>query len=199
MTLKQRLDRTMFYDYSPLSRSPRASPETSLRRSGMRRLCTWLVTKSPGASGHCPPPLREAALKARRGRASGGKPRKQGSQMMPVHKRKTVRGQACRVWSAERRTSPLGREAPRKRRGPTLLARSRVPRKHPSACRRSAPSHVRGETNKPRRSMCLARRMTLAQFISVILRCETEGRASKDDGHDPSRASFEARCARTSG
>ena len=47
---------------------------------------------APGASGHCPPPLGEAALKARRGRASEGKPRKQGSRMMPVHKRKTVRG-----------------------------------------------------------------------------------------------------------
>ena len=122
------------------SRSPRASPETSQSRSGMRRLRTWLVTKSRGPRVT----VRlhyERRPKARRGRASEGKPRKQGSRMMPVHKRKTVRGTERRG-GAPRGGRPASwdvrRDASRLRAyvtGPL----QRVPL-HPSACRRSAPS-----------------------------------------------------------
>jgi len=73
-------------------------------------------------------------------------------------------------WSAERRASPLRREAPRDSAftrvfvaptarwrasstrygacGPASSARERVPRKHPSACRRSASLGFRDEGNR---------------------------------------------------
>lgn len=62
-----------------------------------------------------------------------------------------------------------GREAPRKGAcGPASSVRQRVPHKHPSACRRSAPSPCcDGDFGKPRRSSCLAGPMILTPNRSL--------------------------------
>ena len=106
----------------------------------MRRLRAWLVTTPRGPRVT----VRlhyERRPKARRGRASEGKPRKQGSRMMPVHKRKTVRGTERRG-GAPRGGRPASwdvRARARALRAYVIGPLQRVPL-HPSACRRSAPS-----------------------------------------------------------
>jgi hypothetical protein len=54
--------------------------------------------------------------------------------------------------------------------GPTSLARLRVPRTHPSACRRSAPlSFVMRDIGKPRRIICLA--STMSHVLNRVRAC----------------------------
>ena len=109
--------------------------------------------------------------------------------------RSTVRGQKLPRWSAERRTSRvMGREGARSR--PAGLrhwpANGCLASTH-SACRRSAPSHV-CEGNWQTSEEQLPRENDDA--CSIYLRhpeVAALARPSKDDGHRPGRASFEAR------
>ena len=152
----------------PASRSPRASPETSLRRSGMRRLRAWLVTSSRGPRVTVRPHDEGPPWLGSTPRASGCKPPvlETWKQVCPGV-RSTVRGQKLPRWSAERRTSRvMGREAPRKR----LRAYVTGPRTGASQAPKAPfgappPRMVRGGTTQTSEDKCLARTMKLARSV----------------------------------
>ncbi len=84
-------------------------------------------------------------------------------------------------WGAERRASParrlrkrFARDARRdvSRLRAYVIGPRRVPRKHPGACRRSASLFCERYFGNPRRRPCLARTVTRARSLPVILRCE---------------------------
>jgi hypothetical protein len=136
----------VLYDYIPTpSRHRGRLPETSRRRSGMRRPAGWLVTMPPGRRP-AKPPFRHYERNVRTHQC--GTEGTAHVHRLKVSPRRAGANKSPR-WSAERRASPMRRKAPRKRLRASDNRPRRVPRKHPSACRRSAPSLcVRGSYAK---------------------------------------------------
>jgi hypothetical protein len=132
---------------SDVSRSPRASPETSQSRSGMRRPAGWLVTTPSGGSGNLLSATtsgRHKRVHARLRRAMELADGEAPSMLHPTQDRrpKNRRGGAPRGGHPRRADCASGpaRDARRdvSRLRACVTGPRRVPRKHPSACQRSA-------------------------------------------------------------
>ena len=144
--------------HSLSSRSPRASPETSQSRSGMRRPARAARNRAPGGARQNRPSATTSGTRE----CANARPKGTAHVQRPTVRQGGSGANKPPRWSAERRASYVtGRKAPAGACGPTSLARRRVPL-HPSAFRRSA-SLTFGE-GKPQTSedQCLARRTTLA-------------------------------------
>ncbi len=147
------------------SRSPRASPETSQSRSGMRRPACAIRNRAPGRrpSDTAHPPLRadrvNAPMRDRRARPCARpeiSPRRARSQKIAAVERREASIPGARTAQADLRGM---RGRPLTPCGPASLAREGCLASTPSACRRSA-SLVRARTiGKARRTSCLARTM----------------------------------------
>jgi len=159
------------------SRSPRASPETSQGRSGTRRPAGWLVTKPPGGiRQHHPSATTSGTRECANARlrtplvASFSGLAKVGSE--PTNRRSGAPrgGHSRRAGCVSGSARDARRDASRLRA--YVTGPRRVPRTHPSACRRSASLFRGGNAGKARGTICLARMTIRAHAISVTLRRE---------------------------
>jgi len=144
------------------SRSPRASPETSQSRSGMRRPAHVARNHVPGRRP-AKPPFRHYERNARMRQC-------ETEEHRPAVQRSTV---SPRWPGANNRRggAPRGERSRWNARRPSWRLRAYVTRPPTGAAapeRLSAlrfPHCLMRENGKPRRSLCLARTMTLARFV----------------------------------
>ena len=167
------LTKFLLYSMFSPSRSPRASPETSRRRSGMRRPARAARNRAPGGARQNRPsattsgtrecanarpraPLMCNARRFRQG-GSGANNRRGGAPRGERRRCDARRPATARLRASSSRYAPAGL-----RHWPADGCRcTRAPVGAP------LPSFVQRETFKPRRRMCLARRETCVQICAA--------------------------------